>query len=75
MLCDIWITVGFALIEVLVCRKLSSVSSVLQKNHVFVNALKIIGKKHKKLVCSSGLKDVKRKSSLKAVHIAFYLTG
>lgn len=31
-------------------------------------------KMHKKLAFSSGLKDVKRKSSLKAVHIAFYLT-
>lgn len=74
-MCDIWITVGFALIEILVRRKLFSIRSVLWENRVFVNAQKIIRKMHEKLVCSSGLQDVKRKSSLKAVHIAFYLTG
>lgn len=70
----IWVTVGFGLIEVLVCRKLSSIRLVPQENHVCVNALKTIRKIHKKLACSSGLKNVIIKPSLKAVHIGFYLT-
>lgn len=42
LLCDIWVTVGFAPVEILVCRKLSSTRLVLQENRVCVNALKII---------------------------------
>ena len=76
LLHDIQFITGFALIGILVCRQLSSIRSVLLRdNCTCVSALKIIRKMHKMLVSSSGVEDVKIKSSLKSVHIAFDLPG